>query len=153
MFDQNCSKRCCLAMDIVNEYLSSLMKCLYQIGECMFDQNCSKRCRLAMDRDNEYLSSLVKCLHQIGECMLIIIPTSLESYLMLALPGQGYTGYSFFYTIVQLYGTAVDDCDSNQDEHTTRKKLSYLCILRPNKKKTGQQQTGSWTNILAHITT
>ena len=45
-----------LALGIVNEYLSSLVKCLHQIGECMI-------VLLAMGIVNEYLSSLVKYLH------------------------------------------------------------------------------------------
>ena len=47
-------------MGIVNEYLSSLVKCLHQIGECMF-------VLLPMGIVNEYLSSLEKCLYQMGE--------------------------------------------------------------------------------------
>ena len=42
-------------MGIDNEYLSSLVKCLHQMGECMF-------VLMAMGIVNEYLSSLVKCL-------------------------------------------------------------------------------------------
>ena len=46
-----------LAMGIVNEYPSSLVKCVDQMGECMF-------VLMATGIVNEYLSSLVKCLHQ-----------------------------------------------------------------------------------------
>ena len=50
---------------IANEYLSSLVKCLHQMGECLF-------VLLAMGIANEYLSSLVQCLHQMGECMFML---------------------------------------------------------------------------------
>ena len=51
-----------LAIDTVNEYQSSLVKCLHHMGECIF-------LLLAIGTVNEYLSSLVKCLHQMRECM------------------------------------------------------------------------------------
>ena len=56
----------CLVFGIVNEYLSSSMKCLHQKREsvCL--------CCLAMDIVNEYPSSSMKCLHQMGECMFVL---------------------------------------------------------------------------------